>query len=846
MAFVMRAPNADDPAQRVILRDSAVNLLKERLRLQHASRRLITDLVDAMGLRTVGESVPQAVEVQNFAIIVVVEGMVTLTLLSEPPIGPAPSIELGTGVYFRTDPQFAAYGHAEGVLRITASELHAAQVSVVDKAKLDGLLLASPLLKRSFDVTGFDLPSFPDHGGGEARRGPRGGGPPPSPGPGTPESETLVRSWEARFVRQPRSETRGSEREAGGLPRRLERLLLAEWEGRAEFARPPSVSDEGEDESDVDEWLAEWEGRAELTRPASAGDEIRDDVVAGDDLVEIDGTRTTLHRMVGQSGILAEFIWLTRAPHVPAPLEGLAHLVAAAIARDFDEPTAVIVAGGNPEIVVWKNGKLVPPATPLPAGALTNEMIEDAVVAEIGVDPNPLHHFFFLDPTSQDGLPPARFRPLAFHRIVYVTDGPPSTIPDGLEALLPPAAAGQGGLADDPLFASFVPSIVVQERASFGDYATAVAACVMTHGASVSDFRVREIADGLQLPDGAAPAQGESRLHRDLCRLRFTLTAIEVRWNEWRAKGGTAQAAPFLDGVQRLNDPGDTSRRWARAITARRVGIALSGGGACAYRFGPLRTELRARGVPIDVFSGVSGGALIAAYECVDAQKGFDSVVGQGPLFWLTLPLVMLSTWPFEAKVNWDLDGARVEEMETRFVAVTAALPESSPPRAAAIVRGTIGEAVRASGTLPPPFAPTRKNGIRYTDGSAAAVIPAQVLRDYGADIVLAMNCVPGPERTNIYDYSLLGRLLYHFTSFGRSVDGWAWQAFQTQRTSRRYCASADVYVEFRPERVPFQECIEFWNPQAIMGRAVEGENKNYLQQHANLFADLWSKLGRP
>src|SRR6185369_1286649 len=109
-----------------------------------------------------------------------------------------------------------------------------------------------------------------------------------------------------------------------------------------------------------------------------------------------------------------------------------------------------------------------------------------------------------------------------------------------------------------------------------------------------------------------------------------------------------------------------------------------------------------------------------------------------GPLIQLTVPLALVTTWPLEMVIDRMLDGTRVEDLEIRLAAVAVALPPDDSPMTEVVVRGTLGEAVRVSGTLPPVFAQTVKRGMRFTDGGAGSVVPAQVARDFGADLVLA------------------------------------------------------------------------------------------------------------
>src|SRR5262249_14418551 len=66
----------------------------------------------------------------------------------------------------------------------------------------------------------------------------------------------------------------------------------------------------------------------------------------------------------------------------------------------------------------------------------------------------------------------------------------------------------------------------------------------------------------------------------------------------------------------------ETLERLARALTRRRVGLALGGSGAWGYASAALILELGERGMPIDLVGGVSSGALIGAYHCAAGAEG--------------------------------------------------------------------------------------------------------------------------------------------------------------------------------------------------------------------------------
>jgi predicted acylesterase/phospholipase RssA len=263
----------------------------------------------------------------------------------------------------------------------------------------------------------------------------------------------------------------------------------------------------------------------------------------------------------------------------------------------------------------------------------------------------------------------------------------------------------------------------------------------------VGEFEARTVSgDATDVVTNKSPVP--ERLTRDACVLHFDVNAVQTAWNNWTAATGPNKPQTFLDALG-ASHPAyrDTASRWARAVTNRRVGVAFSGGGASSYRIEPVAAQLKSQGVPVDVFLGLSGGAFLGAYYVHAGLRGLHTAAQRGLFFQMILPSVMLSTLALRLLIDADVGWARVEDQELRFVAVTTELPHHGPPRVTAVVKGTLGEAAQASGTLPPAFAPTVKNGARYTDGGASTLVPSRIARDYGPTSSSPAIRLPVPPR---------------------------------------------------------------------------------------------------
>jgi hypothetical protein len=186
--------------------------------------------------------------------------------------------------------------------------------------------------------------------------------------------------------------------------------------------------------------------------------------------------------------------------------------------------------------------------------------------------------------------------------------------------------------------------------------------------------------------------------------------------------------------------------------------------------------------------------------------------------------------------LDYDLDGARIEDLDVRLVPLATALEDRkppAPPRPYVLTEGTLGEAVRASGSLPGFVAPTDKGATRYTDGSISSPLPARVLKDFGADVIFACNSVPGPDRRNPLDQLPfgLGGLLYRRTPLGRLIDVWVSGAFFLKQASSEAAHDADRLVQAADQRAPLIEVVCFICAKDIARRWTRANLDRDVQQ---------------
>ncbi|MEP7123857.1 MAG: patatin-like phospholipase family protein [Byssovorax sp.] len=220
-----------------------------------------------------------------------------------------------------------------------------------------------------------------------------------------------------------------------------------------------------------------------------------------------------------------------------------------------------------------------------------------------------------------------------------------------------------------------------------------------------------------------------ARMKPDFCRIRLDLAGLPT----------SAKAAP-----SELPAPLRASlARWARAITDRRMGVALGGSGSWGYAHVALLEALDGAGVPIDLIASASSGSLMGAYYVVLGREGLDLAKLRGREFQAMSWRSTMSTAAIEHQLDVDLGAVAIEDHEILFFPVATNLTNAQPE---AMTGSTVGFGVRASGSAPGFFASTVADGALYVDGAVADNVPAQLLEHMGAAWVIAANALPPPN----------------------------------------------------------------------------------------------------
>ncbi len=179
-------------------------------------------------------------------------------------------------------------------------------------------------------------------------------------------------------------------------------------------------------------------------------------------------------------------------------------------------------------------------------------------------------------------------------------------------------------------------------------------------------------------------------------------------------------------------------------MNRRKVGLALSGGAARGLAHVGVLQVLESEGVPIDCIAGTSAGSIAgAAYAAgLRGERLLEIALSVrwrdfGRPVWPRRGLISFARLEsFLIKTVGDLT---FDDLQIPYAAVAADLETCE---LAVIREGRVAPAVRASCSVPGVVTPVELAGRMLTDGGIVNNLPISVVRDMGADVVVAVNLV--------------------------------------------------------------------------------------------------------
>jgi NTE family protein len=199
-------------------------------------------------------------------------------------------------------------------------------------------------------------------------------------------------------------------------------------------------------------------------------------------------------------------------------------------------------------------------------------------------------------------------------------------------------------------------------------------------------------------------------------------------------------------------------------IKRPRVGLALSGGAARGIAHVGVLRALVENGIPIDCIAGTSAGALVGGIFASGLPLEEIEAIACG-LRWRDIGRMTMSRLGVQTNERLEqllrerLPVTRFEELLIPFAAIVTDL--HSGDRIVLRDEGDVPFAIRASCAIPGLYVPvTDEVGRQLVDGGVVSLIPSDVVRSLGADIVIAVDVNAEGAKFLGPSVSILGILL--------------------------------------------------------------------------------------
>jgi len=280
--------------------------------------------------------------------------------------------------------------------------------------------------------------------------------------------------------------------------------------------------------------------------------------------------------------------------------------------------------------------------------------------------------------------------------------------------------------------------------------------------------------------------------------------------------------------------------RLARTIEGRVVGVALGAGAAFGLaHIGVLRV-LDDAGIPIDVVAGSSIGAVIGTgYAAGATGAELEAIAYERSSFARLVGTVdvaltgdgLIAGRRLLSYLRPFLFGAR--DFDDCVLPMRTVASDLTHGEAVAIGEGSVELAVRASIAMPPVLTPVLVDGRTLVDGGIANPVPCNVVRDLGADVVIAVEVIPRLDADATTVLTRLSRGLNRINPLAylsgrvdsQNVIDTIMNAFHLVEfeLSTYQARNADIVV--RPE-LPSHTWIEFYRaPELVAGGVAAGRD---------------------
>ncbi|WP_256647248.1 patatin-like phospholipase family protein [Thermomonas paludicola] len=209
----------------------------------------------------------------------------------------------------------------------------------------------------------------------------------------------------------------------------------------------------------------------------------------------------------------------------------------------------------------------------------------------------------------------------------------------------------------------------------------------------------------------------------------------------------------------------------AASVPPIRVGLALGGGAAKGFAHIGVIKMLEASGIRPVAVSGTSAGSVVGALYA----SGMDAYALQEKAFALDESSIrdvslfsggVVKGQKLQDYVNQLVGNRTFETLKKPFAAVATRLEDG---QRTVFVRGNVGQAVRASSSIPGVFEAVSIGKFHYIDGGVVSPVPVDAARELGTDFVIAVD-ISSKANGASDPSSMLGNLNRSITIMGQKL----------------------------------------------------------------------------
>ncbi|PIY59126.1 esterase, partial [Candidatus Wolfebacteria bacterium CG_4_10_14_0_8_um_filter_39_64] len=176
-----------------------------------------------------------------------------------------------------------------------------------------------------------------------------------------------------------------------------------------------------------------------------------------------------------------------------------------------------------------------------------------------------------------------------------------------------------------------------------------------------------------------------------------------------------------------------------------KIGLALGSGGSRGLAHIGVIKVLEENNIPIDFIAGSSIGAMVGGFYAAglsikEIEKIALSTNWRRVFFVLFDPHLkqgLIGGEKLKTFIEDYINGKKFEDCKIPFVAVATDLKTGE---VVVLNKGEMAQSIRTSISIPLVFKPVEINGRMLVDGGLSAPVPSEIVRDMGANIVIAVN----------------------------------------------------------------------------------------------------------